>query len=463
MNTTKEGHLRRNIERFRQIFCQVGGGIFDRVLTAGAFEKIVTATCKDFRERIYFPLETLRLFIGQVLSEDHACQGVVSRCLSERVAAGQTPSSLNTGPYCKARDRMPLDLPVRLLQEIGQSLEAQSPQAWRWRGRVVKIFDGTTVSMPDTPENQAVFPQSPEQKPGLGFPIARLGGLIGLASGAVIGYALCACEGKGTGEQTLLRKMLPLIDSGDILLADALLTTWWIVVGAHARGADVVMPQNGQRLTDFLAGILLGRKDHVVVWPRPVRPAWMSVSEYQTWPKSLIMREVEVGGRVLVTTLLDRDAVTPEEIDALYAMRWNIEVDFRTIKVSMEMDVLRCKQPDRVEKEVAVHLLAYNLVRWAMASAASLGHVLPRALGFMGAKRVLNAFADHLRHATGKQITAIIASVLGSIASLVLPYRPGRIDPRAKKRRPKNLPLLTVPRNEARELIKTQREAMTTA
>lgn len=463
MNATKEMRLRRNIEGFKRLFCQTDGGILDQVLTADAFEKIAIETGGRFRERLYSPLETLRLFVGQALSEDHACQDVVSRLLSERVAAGQPASGLSTGSYCKARTRMLLELPIRLLQGVGQQLEAHAPPSWRWHGRSVKLFDGTTVSMPDTRDNQAAFPQSTEQKPGLGFPVARIGGLIGLASGAVISYAVTACEGKGTGEQTLLRQMLPQIESGDILLADALLATWWIIAGAQTHGADVVMAQHGRRLTDFSTGISLGHKDHVVTWPRPPRPAWMSASEYQAWPSCLTMREVDVGGRVLVTTLLDRNEASPEQLDALYTMRWNIEVDFRTIKVSMEMDVLRCKQPDRVEKEIAIYLLAYNLVRWTMASAATLGHVLPRALSFMGAKRILNAFADNLRHYPGKRIAFLIGTVLGSIASLVLPHRPGRIEPRAKKRRPKPLPLLTVPRQVARELIKTQKMTMQNA
>lgn len=217
------------------------------------------------------------------------------------------------------------------------------------------------------------------------------------------------------------------------------------------------MAQHGRRMTDFARGELLGSRDHVVAWPRPPRPKLMSAEQYARYPEQLRMREIEVNGRVLVTTLLDPKAVSAKALDGLYAMRWRIEVDFRTIKATLEMDVLRCKSQAMVEKEIAVYLLAYNLVRWTMAVAATLADVLPRVLSFTGAKRLLGVFADQLRHASGKRISLMMSIVLGNIATLKLPYRPGRIEPRAKKRRPKPLPLLTVPRRIAREDIRAQR------
>jgi hypothetical protein len=163
-------------------------------------------------------------------------------------------------------------------------------------------------------------------------------------------HAVAACKGKGTGEQTLLRGLLPLIVKSDILLADALLATWWIVAEIRRRGGDVLMVQQGRRLTDFAQGRRLGQNDHVVEWPLPQRPKWMSLDDYAHCPAVLRVREVEVDGRILITTLLDPKAVTPRELDALYALRWNIEVDWRTIKVTMAMDVLRCRSPEMIEK-----------------------------------------------------------------------------------------------------------------
>lgn len=457
MKDTKVERARRNAAMLRRQFLHGDGGPFDRVLDAPTLAAVFATHGKPGRDRVYPPQDTLRLFIGQALSADRACQDVVGRRLSERLAHGQAASALGTGAYCDARSRLPLALPTTLGSLIGERLESAVPKQWCWQGRTVKLFDGTTVSMPDTPDNQQAWPQSREQKPRLGFPVARIGALIGLASGAVLRYQVAACEGKGTGEQSLLRNLLVHLDADDILLADALLATWWIVEGARRRGADVVMAQHGRRITDFTHGSRLGEKDHIVQWPRPPKPKAMSAEEYARYPEFIMMRELEVHGRILVTTLLDRGFAAPAALDALYGMRWNIEVDFRTIKSTLQMDVLRCKSRTMVEKEIAVCLLAYNLVRWAMAKAAALTDVLPRVLSFTGAKRLLAAFADQLRRTQANQICAVIATVLASIAALKLPHRPGRIEPRAKKRRPKNLPLLTVPRDVARELIRAQR------
>ncbi len=458
MKDNKVERIRQKIAMFRRQFLQDGTGVFGQALGDQEVAAVVNELVETHRERIYPPLDTLRLFVGQVLSSDRACQDVVGRRLSERIAQGQPASALNTGSYCDARQRLPIMLPKTLGAKLGERLELMTPSSWRWQGRPVKLFDGTTVSMPDTPSNQQAYPQSREQKPGLGFPLARIGALIGLSSGAILGYQVAACEGKGTGEQSLLANLLDHLDVGDVLLADALLATWWIIEDAISRGADVVMAQHGVRITDFTRGQRLGKNDHGVQWPRPPKPKAMSAEEYARYPEFIAMREVEVNGRILVTTLLDPAVASPRALGALYKMRWNIEVDFRTIKATLEMDILRCKSQPMVDKEIAVYFLAYNLVRWAMAKAALLADVLPRVLSFTGAKRLLSAFAEQLRRTSGDQVRTLIATVTASIATLRLPYRPDRIEPRAKKRRPKNLPLLTVPRQIARDIIYAQRE-----
>ena len=457
MKDNKVERVRQKIIMLKRQFLQDDTSVFDQALGDQELAAVMSELVAPHRERIYPPLDTLRLFVGQVLSSDRACQDVVGRRLSERVAQGQSVSALNTGVYCDARQRLPITLPQTLGTKLGERLESLAPMSWLWQGRPVKLFDGTTVSMPDTPSNQQAYPQSREQKPGLGFPIARIGALIGLSSGAILAYQVVACKGKGTGEQSLLTNLLGHLNAGDVLLADALLATWWIIEGAISRGADVVMAQHGVRITDFTRGERLGKNDHVVQWPRPPKPKTMTVEEYARHPEFITMREVEVNGRILVTTLLDPMFVSVCALGALYKMRWNIEVDFRTIKATLEMDVLRCKSQPMVDKEIAVYFMAYNLVRWAMAKAALLADVLPRVLSFTGAKRLLGAFADQLRRTSGEQVCTMIATVTASIATLRLPHRPDRIEPRAKKRRPKNLPLLTMPRQVARDLIYAQR------
>lgn len=293
MKDNKLTRWRRGAVALRQQFAQQRGGVFSRVLGEAEIAAVVATHVKGSRERIYPPLDTLRLFVGQVLSADRACQDVVGRRLSERVAQGESASTLNTGSYCDARARLPAAIPVVLGNKIGERLESMAPKAWCWQARRVKLFDGTTVSMPDTQSNRQAFPQSREQKPGLGFPVARIGALIGLASGAVLGYQVVACEGKNTGEQSLLRDLLDHVVPGDVVLADALLATWWIIEGVLARGGDVVMAQHGRRITDFTRGESLGRHDHVVDWPRPPRPKSMSAEQYARYPERLRVREVE--------------------------------------------------------------------------------------------------------------------------------------------------------------------------
>jgi hypothetical protein len=468
MKNTSAHHLDRGGERLRCQFLQCDDGAFESVLDGPTLSAVLREHGTPGRHRLYPPMDTLRLFVGQVLSTDRACQDVVGRRLSERIASGQSASALSTSAYCDARGRLSLALPTTLSQIIAQRLESNAPPSWRWQGRRVVLFDGTSVSMPDTPSLQQAYPQSATQAAGLGFPMARIGALIGLASGAVLAYQVAACKGKGTGEQTLLQSLTAHLNPGDVLLADALLATWWIIEAAKRRGADVVMAQHGKRITDFALGRQLGAdqgshrnggrpKDHVVQWPRPPKPKSMSAEDYAAYPEFITMREIEVGGRILVTTLLDPKYASPRALGKLYAMRWNIEVDFRVIKSTLQMDVLCCKSQAMVEKEIAVCLLAYNWVRATMAKAAMLKDVLPRSLSFSAAKRLLAAFADQLRRTPENQLSALTAQILAAIAKCRLPHRPHRIEPRAKKRRPKNLPLLTVHRNVAREQILAQR------
>lgn len=463
MKNTSAHRLTRGAERLRHQFLLVECGSFEPVLDEPTLSAVLREHGTPGRHRLYPPIDTLRLFIGQVLSSDRACQDVVGRRLSERIANGQSASALSTSAYCDARQRLSLALPTTLGEIIAQRLESSAPQSWRWNGRRVVLFDGTSVSMPDTPSLQQAYPQSATQAAGLGFPMARIGALIGLASGAVLAYQVAACKGKGTGEQTLLQSLTVHLNTGDVLLADALLATWWIIEAAKLRGADVLMAQHGKRITDFARGHPSGvdqgkgQKDHVVQWPRPPKPKGMSAEDYAAYPEFITIREIEIDGRILVTTLLDPRYASARALHTLYAMRWNIEVDFRVIKSTLQMDVLCCKSQEMVEKEIAVCLLGYNLVRAAIAKAAKLRDVLPRTLSFSGAKRLLAAFVDQLRRTAQDQFSNVITSVLVAIASCRLPQRPNRIEPRAKKRRPKNLPLLTIHRHLARELICAQR------
>lgn len=446
------------MRRFRARFVQSAGAVLGEVIPAKLLMQWVAEEAGRFRDRIYSPLSTLVLFIEQVLSADHSCVDAVARGVSARVALGQAPCSLNSGPYCKARARLPLGLVERLGREVGQRLCVQQPRAWRWRGREVKLIDGTTVSMPDTRENQARFPQSREQRTGLGFPLARVVAIVSLSCGAVLEWAIGPCEGKQTGETALLWQLAQKLCSGDVVIADRYYAGYFMIARLMQLGVDVVIRQHQLRHTDFRRGLRLGTRDHVVSWVRPQRPAWMDEATYRTMPETLSMREVRVGGFTLVSSLTAAKQVSKQELLALYRSRWHVELDVRSIKTVMQMDILRCKRPPMVEKEIAVHLLAYNLVRSVMAKAAYLAGLLPRQLSFKGALQLLRAFEQNLRHSPCARLVIRQAHLLAGMAQMKLPYRPWRVEPRAVKRRPKTYKWLTEPRNVVRARLIEQQQ-----
>ena len=445
--------LRAGIESFRRCFGDQPTPAITAVLPSALVMQAVREEVGAYRERVYPPLTTLGLFIGQALSPDGACQDAVARNLAERTARSRPACSLSSGPYCKARQRLPLGLIARLTKAVGDTLEGASPKQWKWHGRSVKLVDGTTISMPDTLENQALYPQSGTQKPGLGFPPAMLVGLISLSTGAVLRWSLGPCRGKHTGEQALFRTLMPQLTAGDVILVDRYHCNYFTAALLMERGVDLVTRQHQRRHTDFRRGKRLGRRDRLVHWERPKCPEWMDAETYARMPERLTMRQTEIAGRILVTTLTDARAVTALELDALYNRRWQVEVDLRSIKAVMGMDILHTKSPAMIHKEIAVHLLAYNLVCALITRAAIGTRVAARVLSFKGALQLLLAFQYQLRFAGRASAHTMTAILIGSISRLRLPHRPGRVEPRAIKRRPKAHKLLTTPRWIARDKL----------
>jgi hypothetical protein len=316
------------------------------------------------------------------------------------------------------------------------------------------------VSMPDTPENQAEYPQHTLQKPGCGFPIARIVVLISLAIGSVLDAAIGAGKGKLTGEMALIRTLHGRLKPGDIMLADSYYSSFDEVVTLAGMGVDVVMRQHGGRRSDFRRGTRLGHEDHLVEWQRSRnRPAWMSREEFAVLPRVLLMREVKVrvdkpGFRtkvfVVVTTLLDPGAFPRPELAGLYRARWHAELDIRSIKQTLKMDVLRCKTPAMVRKEIWGHFLVSNLIRGVMAEAASRHGVLPRELSLQGARQTVAGFRAELTRADGELAVVMRAVALRAIASHRVGDRPDRVEPRVVKRRPKAYPRM----HESRQSFK---------
>ena len=458
MDTTKVRRFGEQVKLFRARFAQGCTGALGSLLGQAEFEQWIARHSTGCRHRIYSPLITLGLFVDQVMSADQSCQDAVARGASARVSQGEKPCGLNNGPYCKARQRLAPALLKELCDAMGRRLVKAQPSLWRWRGREVKLIDGTTMSMPDTAANQQAYPQVSQQKAGLGFPIVRMVGIISLGCGAILEWALGPCEGKKSGETSMLWTMEAGLSSGDIVLADRYYAGYFMIARLLSQGVDVVTRQHQLRHTRFQRGEHLGKCDHVVHWPRPPRPAWMDKATYATMPETLRLRECRVGGWILVSSLCDASMVSKQDLHELYSWRWHIELDFRAIKAVMQMDILRCKAPAMIEKEIAAHLLAYNLVRSVMAQAAALTALLPRQISFKGALQQLRVFERNLRHGTCVLIDHAHDCLLLGIAQLRLPHRPGRVEPRALKRRGKSLPLLTQPRAQERARLRVLRQ-----
>lgn len=425
---------------------------FFNLLTGPELLETTESYLPEHRERLYPPTVTLSMFMRQALNEDGSCQKAVNGWAAQRTAEGLSAHSIRTGAYCKARQRLPVEMAVALTRETGRLLSARAPAGWRWRGRTVKLVDGTGISMPDTKENQAVYPQPSSQAPGVGFPLARLVAVICLSTGAVIDAAMGPQAGKGNSELGLWRRLGAALSSGDVMLADAFYCNYFLIATLLAAGVDALFEQNGARITDFRRGKALGQRDHLVHWPKPkVRPPWMTKEQYEAFPDGVTVREVKVDGQILVTTMLDHRRVRKSALSELYGRRWNVELDLRHIKTTLGMEVLRCQTPPMIEKELWVHLLAYNLIRLLMAQAALDADVHPRELSF---KHTVQLWTEWTSPRLGSNPNAHNATLFRLIAQLKVGNRPGRIEPRARKRRPKSYPWLKVPRAQARRQIR---------
>jgi hypothetical protein len=425
---------------------------FFNLLTGPALFDKVESLLPQHRERRFPPTETLSMFVAQALSADRSCQQAVDEAAMKRLAAGLAPCSTHTGAYCRARMRLPVEMVTTLAGYVGQWISAHAPDAWHWRGRPVHLVDGTTVRMPDTPANQAAYPQPCTQKPGLGFPLCRMVGLVCLGSGAVLQAAIGGYKGKGSDEQSLLRSILDTLEHGDLLLGDAFYATYFLLCTLRERGIDAVFEQYGarQRSTDFRVGKRLGVRDHLITLQKPAtRPAWMSQTDYEQVPQSLTVRELRTGGKTLVTTLLCPKHTDKSALKLLYRSRWHVELDLRNIKTTLGMQRLSCQTPAMAIKEIWIYLLAYNLIRLMMAQAASLADRLPRQLSFKHTVQIWISWTQHM-HSLGEDK---FHDLFVLIAQQRVGERPGRIEPRAIKQRPSLYPLLTKPRHIARAHI----------
>lgn len=437
---------------------------FSSAISKETLEKAFAATlpesrreCGAFRSDV-----VLFEFLAQTLHEDASCRSAVARICAERLARGMPPCAAHNASFCKAREKLPLALLETLSRSCAKSLDLMTPKSWTWHDRTVKIIDGTTVSCPDTPANRAAFPQHHRQAPGLGLPAIRVVAMTSLATGALVDASFGKAYGEGKGEMSYARDLLRSVSPGDVVVADRYFCAFFFIAPLLAAGADFVgRLGNGRRKADFRRGDRLGPKDHVIEIAKSDRGAGVSPELIGRLPETIRLREVEVAfktpsGRrrkiVIVTTLLSAKNYSRDELAELYRQRWHMELDLRAIKQVMHMDLLRCRTPNMIAKEIWAHLLAYNLIRKIMADAGYRHSCQPRELSFKASMQAIKAVMPHWSRATRRERRDWYGTLLRLVASQRVPKRPGREEPRQIKRQPKKFEMLKRPRTRAVEL-----------
>lgn len=416
-----------------------------------------------YRKRLYDPIVTLWTFIRQVLDPDKSCKNAVSGVLSFLCDSGEKLPSSDTGAYCKARKRLSLGFIMRLFRKTGKTIHQKASDGFLWCNRHVFLVDGSTFSMYDTPENQQEYPQAKNQHKYHGFPVARILGIFCLATGAVIDAAISSvCM----SEISLFRMLYPHLNPGDVALGDKLFGSYGDIALLSGRGIDSVFRMHHLRKTDFRKGKRLGSKgsycyDHLVTWKKPRKGTLHLEPElYAQLPKTMLVREIRYfitikGFRTkkvtLVTTLLDHHIYTYELLAELYGLRWQVEIDLRHLKTTMQMEHIHSKTPEMVRKEFYIHLLAYNLIRATLWEAGVKHNVHPLRLSYKGAiQHVLN-FVPIL--AIMKDRGTTYGVMLTIIARDRLLERPFRVEPRMVRSKKRQFPRLTQPRQEIRQKL----------
>ena len=466
-------HCPRPCPQFAQAlapFVTEPGLPFANVLPAETVERAFAEEGVRFgatKKSVFTPALTLWAFLSQVVHEAKSCHAAVLRVAALLIALKRTPCTEDTAAYCRARAKLPACVLRRLTLEVGRNLEQEIPSAWLWHGKHVQLVDGTTMTLPDTEENQRAYPQLASQKRGLGFPIIRMVVLLSLATAALQGMAYGPYQGKETGETALLRQLLADVPAGHVLLADRYYCSYWLVALALAAGIDVVFRLHQLRDYDFRRGQRLGQDDHVVSWRKPQRPEWMDHDTYAALPDCLTVREIRFQVRtpgfrveevVIATTLTDAALYSAEDLADLYHQRWHVELDIRAIKISLQMDHLRCRTPFMVAKEIWAHFLGYNLVRKVSAQTALARGIHPRSVSFTGTMDALAATWSQLTLAgTAAERQRQGQALLQILGSKPVGNRPDRCEPRQVKRRPKQYKHLRRPRAQARaKLLKNR-------
>jgi hypothetical protein len=414
------------------------------------------------RQRVFSKANTFWAYFSQVIDSDGGCKEVV-RKLQAYVSlnALKLPAS-STSAYCQARKKLKLRELMTILNHTADHIDSM-PERGFLHGRRVVVVDGTGVSMPDTPTNQEVWPQQSQQKEGCGFPTARICACFSLATGGLLSFKM---GNKKSAELPLFRQQWDTFRKGDIFLGDKGFCSYYDLANLKKRNVDsVITLARRHPVKASEAKRVFDNNDLLVSWPKPVwskRSAY-SKEEWDALPARLNVRQIHVTVSVpgfrtqsfyIITTLVDAGKYTADALADLYLQRWNVELFFRDIKTTMGMDVLRCKTPEMVEKEVVMHFIAYNCIRMLMYEAAEEKGMDPNRLSFKGTIQALRQWEPHLNYAriSKRKRAQVISRLYDAIAENEVPFRPDRSEPRCVKRRPKPYQLLSKARHLMKEI-----------
>ncbi len=411
------------------------------------------------RERIFSLRLTLECFLWQMLKPRTPCREVVRQVQALFRLQGLGPVDEGDSAYVQARQRLPRERLEKALTATAQAADRRVERSAQLQGRAVKVVDGSTTQLADTPENQRRFPQPSSQKPGCGFPVIRFIALLSLTSGAILKVILDSLH---SHDLRLLHRLAEALAPGDIVLGDRAYGEYTTAASLPQKGVDLVARLHHQRKVDFRKARRLAKNDGLFVWVKGYQQSQiLSPAEWTLLPAQITVRIIRFnttirgfrGRRVtLVTTLLDPKLYTAEQLIGLYARRWRLELSFRDIKSTLGMEQLRCKSPGMAEKELLAYLIAHNLIRCVIAEAARFSVDLER-ISFKGAVDALRQYSTAIAQARNQKMRRQLwEDLLLNLARDLVPSRPHRREPRAIKRRPKAYPLLNKPRHEFVEI-----------
>ena len=440
---------------FKQI-----GEVFDKFIPRALLKQESSGVMS--RRRLFSKENTFWAFFSQVLDADGGCMEVIRKLQSYASIKGIKVPSSSTASYCTARKKLDGQMLSDILAHTADRLD-QMPESGLLNNRRVIVVDGTGVSMPDTSQSQAVWPQTASQRPGCGFPTARICACFSLESGALLSYAI---GNKKNHELPLFRQQWNIFKEGDIFLGDKGFCSYFDIANLGKQGVDsIVTLARRTPVNDASCIKKLGPDDLLISWKRPVYNANLSYSldEWASLPEELILRQLRVavnnpGFRTqefyIITTLHDAVQYPAAELAEIYFKRWDVELFFRDIKTTMKMDILRCLTPEMIRKEILMHFIAYNCVRRLMYEAAEEADLEVRVVSFKGSLQALRNWEPHLNQAkiSKSERFRLISDLYDAMTNSPIRQRPGRSEPRCLKRRPKNYQRLTAPRHEMKEI-----------